>query len=100
LNHDSGYGKIAIEACSSGVLVFEQEMNVEVIRQCVRAQPFRPFTLRLADGRAFAVPHPDFIAVARRQVIHISAEDDSLTRLDPVLIVSLDETGAPDRAPG
>jgi hypothetical protein len=68
-------------------------MNLEAIRRCIRAQPFRLFTLRLADGRAFAVPHPEVIAVARRQVIHISAEDDALTWLDPILIVALDETG-------
>jgi hypothetical protein len=74
-------------------------MNVEVIRQCVRAEPFKAFALRLADGRAFPVPHPDFIAVSRRQVIHISPEDDSLTRLDPLLIVSVDEApGAADQA--
>jgi len=30
------------------------------IREVVRAQPFRPFIIHLADGRTFDVPHPEF----------------------------------------
>ena len=34
------------------------------IREVIKAQPFRPFTLRLADGRSYSVSHPEFAMVA------------------------------------
>lgn len=68
-------------------------MDVAAIREAIHAQPFRPFTLRLADGRALLVPHPDFVAVSPRRVAVISAQDESLAVLEPLLIVSLEYTG-------
>jgi len=70
-------------------------MHVDVIRERVRAEPFQSFTLRLADGRAFPVPHPDFIAVSRRQVLHVAPETEAVTRIDPLMVVSLDEAPEP-----
>ncbi len=37
--------------------------SVGQIRQAMRAQPFRPFALKLVDGLVCTVEHPDFIAV-------------------------------------
>ena len=39
-------------------------MNPETIRGLVGADPFRPFTLRLADGRLIKVPHRSFITIS------------------------------------
>jgi hypothetical protein len=72
-------------------------MHVDVVRERIRAVPFLPLTVRLADGRSFHVPHPDFIAVSRREVFHVSADDDSIARLAPELIALLDE--APNARP-
>jgi len=33
------------------------------IRDLVRAAPFRPFRIHLADGRVLEVPHPEFVAI-------------------------------------
>jgi hypothetical protein len=35
----------------------------EQIRRAMHQQPFRPFMLRLADGRTYRIGHPDFIAI-------------------------------------
>jgi hypothetical protein len=35
--------------------------TVNQIREALRAQPFRPFTLRLSDGQVYPVRHPDFL---------------------------------------
>jgi cysteine desulfurase len=43
-------------------------MHTDAVREMLHAQPFSPFTIRLVDGRGFAVPHPDFVAV--RQAGH------------------------------
>ncbi len=67
-------------------------MEVPALRAALHAQPFRPFTLRLADGREVPVPHPDFVAVAPngRRVAVFHPTDDSLSILEPLLIVSLE----------
>ena len=38
-------------------------MTAELIRQFVRQQPFRPFTIRMNDRRKFQIRHPDFVAL-------------------------------------
>ncbi len=38
-------------------------MTAEALRENLHAAPFKPFRLRMPDGRALPVPHPDFIAI-------------------------------------
>jgi hypothetical protein len=64
-------------------------MNVETIREALHRQPFQSFNFCLADGRALFVPHPDFVAVSPRRVIHLSP-DGASTFLEPLLILSVD----------
>jgi hypothetical protein len=64
-------------------------MNLEAIRDALHRQPFQSFNLRLADGRALYVPHPDFVAVSPRRVIHLTPEGAS-TFIEPLLILSID----------
>jgi hypothetical protein len=59
-----------------------------------RRQPFEPFTIRLADGRALSVPHSEFVALSSRRVI-VVGEDGSWSVIEPILIVSLDYDGRP-----
>jgi hypothetical protein len=68
-------------------------MDIDGIRQALHRHPFEPFTIRLADGRALPVPHPDFIAVAPRRIV-VLAEDSSWSVIEPLLVVSLDHNGA------
>jgi hypothetical protein len=67
-------------------------MNVVAIRQALRQEPFLPFQLRLADGRAFHVNHPEFVAVSpsNNRVVAFTGHDDSMAILEPLLIISLD----------
>lgn len=67
-------------------------MDLQGIREALHRQPFEPFTIRLADGRAFSVPHPDFVAIGKRRIVVVS-EDDSWSVIEPLLIVSLDLNG-------
>ncbi|NDC55078.1 MAG: hypothetical protein EBZ74_12630 [Planctomycetia bacterium] len=64
-------------------------MDIAGVRGALHSQPFVPFTIRLADGRALPVPHPDFVALTPRRVI-VGAADDTWSVLEPLLIVSLD----------
>lgn len=38
-------------------------MTSQELRAALRTVPFRPFTVRMADGRAFEVRHPDFLLI-------------------------------------
>ena len=69
-------------------------MGIEGLREAVRRQPFEAFTIRLADGRALPVPHPEFMAVGNRRVI-VVGQNDSWAVVEPILIVSLDYHGRP-----
>jgi hypothetical protein len=43
----------------------QEAMSVtpDELRKLLRAAPFRPFQLHLADQRTFDVPHPEFVAI-------------------------------------
>lgn len=60
------------------------------IRACLRAVPFRPFIIRVTDGREFPVPHPDFLTVTPRGTILFEHGDDS-AYISPLHVVSVDK---------
>ena len=71
-------------------------MTIEQFRNAHRAQPFRPFTIHLADGRRFSVPHPDFLSQspAGRTII-VYHPDDSFSIIDLLLVTELEVHAAP-----
>jgi len=66
-------------------------MTVEQLNNVHHAQPFRPFTIHMGDGRAFYVKHPDFISrsPSGRTVI-VYGDDDGANILDMLLITELE----------
>jgi hypothetical protein len=68
-------------------------MDMNGIREAVHRQPFEPFQIRLADGRALSVVHPDFVAVGERRFI-VLGQQDSWSVVEPLMVVSLDYNGA------
>jgi len=67
-------------------------MTVEDIRTALRQTPFVPFSIRLADGRALSVKHPEFIIATRRNLIVVDPDTDAISWVDPMLALSLDFT--------
>ena len=65
-------------------------MTIESLERLYRAQPFRPFTVHLADGREVAVEHPEFLArtPAGRTII-VTQADESFEVIDLLLVTSL-----------
>ena len=63
-------------------------MNVSHIRERI-TNGFKPFTIHLSDGRAFPVPHPEFIAVGKNVVVVIG-KNDRVNTLDPLHITSME----------
>lgn len=76
-------------------------MTIEEVRSLLHAVPFQPFTIHLADGSTFDVPHSDFIALpsAGRTIVGYAPDARSHTVIDLLLVTKLDVHGpAPTKA--
>jgi hypothetical protein len=62
-------------------------MNVEKIRKRLSGG-FRPFVLRTSDGQEYQIPHPEFIALSKSDVVVVNSNGD-IDILDPLHIVSI-----------
>jgi hypothetical protein len=69
-------------------------VDLNGLRDALRRQPFKPFTIRLADGRSLPVGHPEMVAVGQRRAVVIQ-DDDGCLWLEPLLVVSIDWPGEP-----
>jgi len=66
------------------------------IRELLRAVPFHPFVIRMADGREYRINHPDFVLAASTEIPQITIEEPAGTIhfLSALLITSV-ELAAP-----
>jgi hypothetical protein len=67
------------------------QMRSEELRKAKDRRPFRPFSIRMADGKELEVRHPDAVAWGSdrsRIVWYISPSDDWVT-IDIALVTSL-----------
>lgn len=71
-----------------------KSMNTEQFLTILHQSPFRPFKIRMADGRAFDVTHRDFVAISPqgRSVI-VFQPDESFSVLDLLLMSELQVGG-------
>jgi hypothetical protein len=61
-------------------------MTAQEFRGVFNAQPFRPFTVHLADGRAVAVPHQEYALLSPTgRTLIVYEDDDSFQVLDLML---------------
>lgn len=68
-------------------------MTMERLRDLYDAQPFRPFTLHLADGRAITVHHREFFAAAPSgRTIVVFQPDDRMHIIDLLLVTDVELT--------
>jgi hypothetical protein len=70
-------------------------MTIEQLRAVHQAQPFQPFTICLADGTSYHVPHRDFLShsPSGRTVI-VYHPDDSFSIVDLLLVTELKVNGS------
>ena len=65
-------------------------MTSEQLRATREANPFRPFTIHLADGRSLRVLHRDYISVSPSgRTVIVYQNDDAFSILDMLLITEL-----------
>lgn len=66
-------------------------MTLEQLRSTHHAAPFCPFTIRMADGRQFPIPHPDFLHVfPTGRLAVVWREDGTASILDVYLMTELE----------
>jgi hypothetical protein len=68
-------------------------VDYRAISDALTTRPFRPFRLRLNDGRFFDTYHPDWLIIGfrGRYIIHHDILDnEKMTTLEPLLIASLE----------
>lgn len=70
-------------------------MNLDRIRELLQ-NGFKPFALQLSSGKRLRVPHPDFIALGKGVAVVIG-EDDSVTTVDALHIVAIEESSPSKR---
>ena len=71
-------------------------MTADELRKAYRAQPFRPFMLRVADGREYEVRHPELMAISPRgRTVVVVAPDETADLIDTLMInsIHLDDNG-------
>jgi hypothetical protein len=65
-------------------------MTIEQLRAVHMVQPFRPFTIHLADGRSLFVSHREFLSQSQSgRTAIVSTPDDSHGIVDLLLVTSL-----------
>lgn len=75
-------------------------MTSEQLKATLRQQPFQPFTIRMVDGRAFHVPHPEWVIVSPSgRTAILFEQDDSHSVLDLMLMNELKVPSGPTRIP-
>jgi hypothetical protein len=66
-------------------------MTIEQLRAVYNAQPFQPFVIHLADGRAVPVLHREFImTVPSGRTIFVCQPDDSTNIIGLLLVTDLE----------
>jgi hypothetical protein len=65
-------------------------MTMEQLRNTLNAAPFRPFTIHVADGRAYNVAHREFISMSPSgRTLIVYAEGDAFSIVDLLLVTDL-----------
>ncbi len=69
---------------------YDLTMTSEQFRSTLHLKPFRPFTIRMADGRTFDVAHPDFVAQSPSgRTVIVFQSDESYSLLDLLMMTEL-----------
>ncbi len=63
-------------------------LSLKTIRERLHEVPFKPFEMRLTDGRRVPVVQPDFVALGGSVVV-VMDEEDGVQEVDALHVVSL-----------
>jgi hypothetical protein len=67
-------------------------MTIERLRKHLLAAPFQPFTVQMADGREYVVPHREFMSHSpsgRTAIVFLDGTEDDSAELDLLLMTGI-----------
>jgi hypothetical protein len=64
-------------------------MNAETIREWLNRRPFEPFELRLSNGDAFQVRHPEVVAIGKNRIAIVDPETDQIVHVALIHVDSI-----------
>ena len=65
-------------------------MNAETIREWLQRRPFEPFELRLSNGEAYQVRHPEVLAIGRNRIAIADPETDRFVHIALIHVNSIE----------
>ncbi len=66
-------------------------MTIGQLKDVLHAQPFRPFTIHMGDGRVFLVKHRDFVSRSPSgRTIIVHGDGDRFSVFDLLLVTALE----------
>lgn len=67
-------------------------MTIDRLREAIRQQPFKPFTILVADGREYRVPSPELVLIAPHatRTFVVAHGDEDYTILDLLLVSGIE----------
>jgi len=67
-------------------------MSKDTIKEAINAQPFQPFTVRVADGNAYPVPARDSVSLQPNgRTLLIWGEAGKIKLLDSMLVTEIEK---------
>ncbi|MCU0878641.1 MAG: hypothetical protein MUF06_12720 [Pirellulaceae bacterium] len=66
-------------------------MNIETIREWLQRRPFEPFVLRVSNGEAHEVHHPENLALGKNRLIVVDPRTDRAVHLALIHVNALEE---------
>ena len=61
-------------------------MTQNALMALVKAEPFSPFYVKMADGTVHTVQHPELIAVGKRLALAFAPDGEAFSMLDLTLM--------------
>jgi hypothetical protein len=67
-------------------------MTIEQLRKALQPNTFTPFTIRLTDGQAFEIKHPEWVLIAPRaeRTFVVADRDGTYSVIDLLLVTTLE----------
>jgi hypothetical protein len=69
-------------------------MNTETIREFVNKRPFDPFVIRLSNGEAYEVRHPENIMILKTRLVIGYPEIDRVVQVGLIHVNSIENLQA------
>lgn len=65
-------------------------MNADTIREWLHRRPFEPLELRLSNGEAYSIRHPEVVALGKNRLAIVDPETDRFVHVALIHVNSIE----------